>query len=95
MNTGKPNSQRSGSKSGNLIGKSGSVEILFSNDSLILIDLLEGDPLSPQRGRQSRGAIALTPHILRVSTEPKIAKSRYNPSRKKPECLPTRGRLSG
>ena len=42
----------------------GSVEILFSCDSILFIDYLEGDPLSPPEGEAAQGVHPLDPPFL-------------------------------
>jgi hypothetical protein len=55
--------------------KMGSVEIPFSKDSLLLINRIEGDPLSPPEGEAAHGEHPLDPSFYRVSTEPKNAEA--------------------
>jgi hypothetical protein len=44
----------------------GSGEILFSLYLFILCGSLENDHLSPQRGKQPKGSISLTPSFFRI-----------------------------
>ncbi len=43
----------------------GSVEILFSSDSLLFPDYFEGDPLSPPEGDATQGEYPLDPLLFR------------------------------